>query len=109
MCGTPHGDGMPGINPGGVLFFAVALFELLDTSGSVYLALGTGKERVALVADVNAHRVFVAFRFKRVAAGTCDRTSHVIRVDTFFHTSNLLTYVSVRTSVYFLNPYGCGF
>ena len=68
-----------------VLIELVLVLELLDTSSRIDDFLRTCKEGVALIADVDRHRLSVGLDSKLIAAGTSHFALYILRMDSFFH------------------------
>ena len=67
------------------LFVAVTFVELLNTTAGSDITLTSGKERMALGADINTQILLRRPRLKRIAAATRYRSLEVFRMDSFFH------------------------
>ena len=94
---------------------AVTFFEFINTPSCIYHTLRTGKERVALVTDLNTNSVFDTFGFECVSTCTTYTTNEYVWMNIFFHLSFLIRvskyspwyifFKSVRVQIYYGRDY----
>lgn len=66
-------------------FYAIALAEFVNSSGSIYEFLFAGVERMAFCADRNFHFFFSGVSFPNFSTGANEFCLPILRMEIFFH------------------------